>query len=296
MHRSILALAVIGALAAPFALAKEPVEVERKVAADPKGAVHVANVAGSVIVEAWDKPEVMVTGTLGSGVTRLDVTSGPQRTDIRVVLPKTSVKDGDADLQIQVPRGSTLDVSAVSASVEVSKVVGPLRLRTVSGDIGSDVAAADVEVKSVSGNVELRGAGAAANLRASTVSGDFSLTRSAGALDLTTVSGDVRIELNPLRQLRARTTSGDMTVRGSVLKGAEVDLATVSGDLTATLPAADGVTFEAESFSGDITTCFGVKAIEATYGPGSHLNATRGAGGSTVRAKSLSGDIRVCDR
>src|ERR1700744_6586362 len=62
--------------------------VDEHRAANPQGAVEIDNVAGSIDVQGWDKPEVAVSGTIGKDVERVDVTGDSNRTSIRVVLPR----------------------------------------------------------------------------------------------------------------------------------------------------------------------------------------------------------------
>ena len=100
-------------------------------------------------------PEVEVTGTIGSGVERLDVVRDGRRVTVKPVLPKLDVRDADADLSIRVPRGSLLEVTTVSADAEVRDVAGPLRLKSVSGEITARAVAQDSEFKSVSGDIHV---------------------------------------------------------------------------------------------------------------------------------------------
>ena len=64
----------------------------------------ISNVSGTVDVRGWDRNEVQVTGHLGEDVERVDVETSGGRTVIKVVLPRGSSHDGDATLEIQVPR------------------------------------------------------------------------------------------------------------------------------------------------------------------------------------------------
>ena len=49
--------------------------------------VDISNVAGAIEVTGWDRNEVSVHGELGAGVERVDVSSQPGHTTIKVVLP-----------------------------------------------------------------------------------------------------------------------------------------------------------------------------------------------------------------
>ena len=132
--RSLWALCALGVL--PLACSASENSVDRKVAADAKGEVLISNVSGTVDVRGWDRNEVQVTGQLDEDVERVDVETSSGRTVIKVILPKGSHDEGDAMLEIQVPRASSVEVSAVSADVSSKGVIGTQRLKTVSGEIG----------------------------------------------------------------------------------------------------------------------------------------------------------------
>src|SRR3954470_24530989 len=181
--------------------------VDRKVNAEPSGEVVISNVSGRVDVRGWDRNEVQVSGSLGEGVERVDVESASGRTTIKVILPRGSSHDGDADLTIQVPKMSSVEVGAVSADVSSHGVFGTQRLKSVSGEITADVAGDDSEVRSVSGDVTVHGSGKPVSLRVSSVSGSLDLLNAAGKLDVVTVSGDARVHMAETSEVRGRTTS-----------------------------------------------------------------------------------------
>src|SRR5262245_41709501 len=86
--------------------------IDRKVAADANGEVIISNVSGTIDVRGWDRNEVQVTGTVGRGVERVDVDTGKGRTVVKVVLPRGSSHDGSADIEVSVPKGSRVEVTA----------------------------------------------------------------------------------------------------------------------------------------------------------------------------------------
>jgi DUF4097 and DUF4098 domain-containing protein YvlB len=273
--------------------------VERKVAADANGEVVISNVSGTIDVRGWDRNEVQVTGHLGSSVERLDVESSRGRTVVKVVLPRGNARDGEAIIEVRVPRNSSVEVSAVSADVSSRDVLGTQRLRSVSGEVTADISGNESEVGSVSGDVTVRGVGKPSSLRVTSVSGNLDVTNFGGKIDVVTVSGDARVHAGEVTEIRGRTTSGSLALRGKLTANGRVDVEAVSGDLMLRLDAPGGLSAEIESFSGDIEGCL-AKGVErvSKYGPGTRLNL-RAAGvesGARVRAKTLSGDIDICDR
>ena len=267
---------------------------ERAVPAELRGVVDISNVSGRIEVIGWDRAEVSVRGELDEDVERVDVTSEHGRTIVKVVLPHRG-HHGDAELRVKVPKESEVDVSAVSAEVTTSGVLGEQRLNAVSGDITAEFAA-DLEVKTVSGEVKLKGHGQPARLHVSSVSGDVRLEHGAGELEAGTVSGSLVVSLDSAKSVRARTTSGDLHFEGKLAHGADFDATSVSGDLHVRASADGGYSYEARSFTGDITNCFGAAPVERHHGPGHALEGTRGDGAGHVRLKTMSGDIQLCDR
>jgi DUF4097 and DUF4098 domain-containing protein YvlB len=291
-HAALLAICAL-----PLAAMAESGSIERKIAADAAGEVVISNVSGTVDVRGWDRNEVQVTGHLGRGVERLDLEKSGGRTVVKVVLPRGNNHDGDADIEVSVPKGSSVEVSAVSADVSSRGVLGTQRLKSVSGEITADIAADESEARSVSGDVTVRGTGKPVSLRVSSVSGSLDITNTAGKLDIVTVSGDARVQMGETSDLRGRTTSGSLEVSGKLTRDGRVDVEGVSGDITLRLSAPGGLSTEIESFSGDIEGCLAENVERVSkYGPGVRLNVRNADGGARVRAKTLSGDIDICDR
>jgi DUF4097 and DUF4098 domain-containing protein YvlB len=296
MTKSFFAVAAL--LLAPLAWADEQ-QVDKRAPADPQGEVEVSNVAGNVSISGWDRNEVQVTGSLGEDVERLDFISEPKRTIIRVKHKETQRRHGDidAELSIRVPSASRLNVSTVSAEISITHVTGEQRLQSVSGDVSSEIAGEDVEAKTVSGSVVLRGEGKAAVVTVTTVSGDAQVRRAAGELVANSVSGSLNLDLDSITRARVRTTSGDLELEGPLARDARVDAETISGELVLNFKKPINAEFEVESFTGDIQNCFGPKAQpKSEYGPGSELNFKEGAGSARVIAQSMSGDIQLCGR
>ena len=96
----------------------------------------------------------------------------------------------------------------------------------MSGDVTAELAGSDLELKTVSGDVKLKGHGQPARLHLSTVSGDVHLEHGAGDLEAGTVSGTLVLSLDSARSVRVRSTSGDVHFEGTLTHGANFDAAT----------------------------------------------------------------------
>ena len=292
-------VAVLVAVALTLAQAAGAEEVERKANADPRGEVVIGNVAGEVQVTGWDRNEVQVRADLSSGVERLDFETSGARTTIKVVLPKGRGNyEGSSDLQISVPRGSSLSINTVSADQIIKDVRGSQRLQAVSGMIQTELYNEDLEVKSVSGDVSIRGTNGKGVLRLTTVSGDARMQDIGSEMDLNTVTGDMEVRVKELSRARIKTTNGNLQMRTAGLtRDARIDAEGINGDLRFRFPRTLDAEFDIETFNGDIENCFGPEPRRSReYGPGNELRFKEGNGDARIRIKALNGTVEICNR
>src|SRR5262245_20635684 len=87
--------------------------------ASPDGAVDIENMAGSIRVTGWDKPEIAVSGRLGNRASGLQFSGGPNRTRIEVET-EGNPHGVRSDLDIKVPAGSRLRIEGFEASITVA--------------------------------------------------------------------------------------------------------------------------------------------------------------------------------
>jgi DUF4097 and DUF4098 domain-containing protein YvlB len=269
--------------------------IEERRPADPQGEVEIVNVSGKVEVQGWDRDEVEVSGSAGANVERVDVTGAGSRTSIHVVSRSLHSwnADGEAHLLIHVPAKSAVSASVVSADFKVTAVAGDLKLQAVSGEVSGDVGGGDVRVTTVSGDVRLTARSARA-LELKTISGDIQLLGGGGAVDVTTVSGNATVELTNVTRARFKSVSGDLTAELALAPDGQVESEAVSGDVSLKFAGEPAAEFDVQSFSGDISNCFGPKAVESRYGPGSRLQFKNGDGHAQVQIHTKSGDVHLC--
>jgi len=269
--------------------------------------VVISNVAGSVTISTWDKKEVDVQGEVEIGIERVEVSQDNGIVDVKVVLKDNgwsagSFLDHDARLRIKVPVDAQVEASTVSASISANGLRGRQRLKSVSGDIRSDVAATDLDLKTVSGRIDLVGNGnTTARVRAASVSGTVTLNHVGGDIEARSTSGDVDIDAQGASGVHAAAVSGDVSLRGALAGGAEVEAASVSGRVKVTAQFPGGFNYDVTTFSGAIRNCLGVEVDRGSdgrrnFGGGNRISGTRGDGKATVRARSHSGNVELCDR
>lgn len=328
MKNSLSVVLVLCALTASVAVAQTSVDETKPV--KPDGIVQISNVAGSVDVVAWERPEVHLSGTLERRVERVEFDVRDGRTSIRVVIPERGGRDIAAHLTVSLPAASRIEVNAVSASVRIEDPAPPdtqtalrqsVLAKSVSGNVDVRTWASAVEIKSVSGDVSFDGA--AETLDAETVSGKIECS-GAHSVDARTTSGD--IECSGAALLKARTTSGNLlgeeighsaeasSISGSIELSIEsmnrVSARTVSGEIEIEGALAPEGRVNASSQSGsielglpgDVSAEFDLSSISgriktgfgiSAEGVNRSLNFTLGTGDGQVRLSTTSGSVTI---
>ena len=279
---ALLALAPLAALAGQT--------VDERWDIDAKVTVSIENIAGEIVVQGWDKNEVHLTGELGNSVEELEIVASNSSLQIEVINRNERNVDS-TELKLMVPRGANVDISAVSADVNVSGLDNEkLTASSVSGDVEVNASSQRVSIESVSGDVEF--SGQAQRITAESVSGDLDLSGISGEISATAVSGDMELQTGPIENAKLETVSGDIVVNGEISDNGKLRAESMSGDVVILLPASQSGLFKAQSFSGRIYTDFG-SVDHAKHGPGSHLKYAAGNGGAEVRVESFSGNIKL---
>ncbi len=257
------------------------------------GRVYVNDIAGTVVVNAWEKNEVLITGSLGSSADHLEVTGDASNLSFVVKRPNHSHSSGDSDLRLMVPAGSRVEVETVSADASVRGTRGPLKITTVSGDVGVDVQSPEVAVQTVSGDVILRAP--SRSTQANTVSGDLHLSGLQGKLAVDTVSGNLSVKGSSFSDLKLKSVSGDMGLDASFLPQAVVTGESLSGTITLHVPVNLSGTASIKSFSGE-AQCDLPQTSEVSNTRNMHKKRDLVFGdgkGVSLQLSTFSGDVRI---
>lgn len=270
-------------------------EFRQTLTADPHGSVEVVVLAGSVEIDGWDRPEVEVTGSPEDLGSRVHLSHSGDKVSVNVApAGLTGRSSGEVHLVVHVPAGSSVSTALVNADLKVQRLSGDARLRTISGDIAGSVDG-NLAVNTVTGAVNLA-APAARRLEVKTISGNVQLSGASGEVEISTVSGTVEADLGQLSHARFNSISGAMTANFSLLPDARIEAESVSGPIRFGFTRAPAADFDVQTFSGSIDNCFGPKATQSQYGPGSKLTFRSGDGQASVRIATKSGAVTLCTR
>ena len=242
--------------------------VDRNWDIDADATISIENVAGSIEIQGWDRNEAHLTGELGDSVDELEINATGSSLQISVVNRNQRNVDS-TELKLMMPKGATIDASAVSADIDISGLDNEkLSANSVSGDVDVRASSRRVSIETVSGDLEF--SGETSRISAETVSGDMELSGIAGEIEATTVSGDMELQAGLVDSVKLETVSGDVTTVAEVSGNGKLSAESMSGDVTIVLPASQNGMFRAQSFSGRISSDFGI-VEKARHGPGSHL-------------------------
>ena len=291
----------IALFAAAPAFAATPINETRPLA--PDGTVSVENVKGSIVVRTWANPQVKITGTLGKGVDKLDISGDTKNLDIEVKYPNSrggwnlwgrdDSRTEPTNLEITIPVRASLDVGAVSANVDIQQMAGrKLDVSSVSGNVVVTASSpGEASFENVSGDTTLRITTGKLDVQA--VSGDLHVSGGlTGEVDIETVSGNIELGAKTLDRLEINSVSGDAKASFGLRQNGTVKGETLSGELELTIPKATGAKLHVETFSGDIDSPVG-RVEREEHGPGATLDATLGDGRGRMDLESFSGDVRI---
>ena len=166
-----------------------------------------------------------------------------------------------------------MKVDSVSGDVRVVGAPAKAGINSVSGDLDLILNSTQVSTQSVSGDIDLRG-------------------RLGGEVHVESVSGDedVACHASTLTRRTGTTVSGDMRNAGTgQAKGGRIGLESVSGNLTLQLPATLSAQARGESFSGDLVAP-GAQIVRPKHGPGSNFEHRYGNGDGEISLETFSGD------
>lgn len=301
-HRLLVSAPVAGALGLALVLAAGQVSAQgttrdTTVRIASSAVVDVSVRTGRVIVRGIEG----TSGSVRAGSTEYQLRS--TGTTFTLTTRDDDRRDRDWDrnrssapLELDVPRGVRLNVSTLSADVEILGITGTVDVRTTSGDIRLLDAPGRTVIETISGDIT--STGSSERLRATTVSGDVRIREARGEIDINTTSGDVSISGEQLVRLAVESMSGDVALERGLTNEARVRINTHSGNVTLGLPNGARGQLELSTFNGTLTPDGPLTLLPGDVGGARRGRSVRryevGGGGSLqLDISTFNGDIRL---
>ncbi len=185
--------------------------------------ISLTNVAGTIIIRGWDRPQVYAVYIMGSPRIEIDTEQVPSQGEADKIQLATHILDRTlqgANAQVNY----TLNVP-MGASVEIRNPQGIVRIDNLSGDAW---------VQSIGGDIVITGA--TGQVSAHTLGGQIEIDRASGSVEASSVTGNLRFISPSSTQIRARTTSGQIYYEGSLLPSADYTMQTFDGQINILCP------------------------------------------------------------
>lgn len=290
--RVLVGATLLAASAIPAAAQRS---VSQRFAAAPDGFVRVQNIAGSIKLIGWDRDSIAVTGTVHDTPSeRFEVQRGSD--GVKLGIWDTSVERAEpSHIEVRVPARSRVWLRTGSAEIFVSGVTGTLDVSSVGGDIELRGAPSEVFAESMTGRVMLDVQTAVA--RAKTVTGSVLLRGSIRDATATSVSGNVLIEDATVERGSFESTNGELRFVGQLRRDASLDFVTHAGAVELLLPAATNAVFTVSTFEGTLRSEFSAP-IRSSMSKikGGEQSFTLGQGGARVNVRTFRGRVVVRSR
>lgn len=258
----------------PMALGAQ-VAVARGYSATSDVSIRVWVPAGKVRIETWDHDSIQVTGNTarnahfvgfsGAGIAKLAIEGNDPK--------DTGIPRGD--LVVTVPRKAHTWVKMTDGDVRAAHTAGELEIITVTGSIAAEDAQGVVSVETIDASVTLTRVTGAVRIHSG--GGPVVLGQVHGTLTATTVSGTIDLAGLAMTDARLETIGGPIIVRGTVARGALLDLETHNGPIKLYLDRGAVPALNLTSRSGTVKN-----------GLGLGFN-----GSGRIIARSFGGDINV---
>jgi DUF4097 and DUF4098 domain-containing protein YvlB len=315
-----LAAAAAALLLAGEAGAQRQVNARHDAASNGTVEIEINN--GSLRVVGWGRREVQVTGTLGREGDRVALQGSGRTTEVRV--EGSRGRAGPATLEVRVPAGSSVEVTAVgNAPITITGVNGAVEavtrhgvthiqgsprtvevtsqnggiildgdtdravLTSMSGPIRvSGTVRQRVEVNAMNGAVEIGGSVGEAEIHS--LNGAVRVANvTGGRVEINSVSGAVSVSGTRLRG-NIESVAGSVTVTGSV--GGALNVESHAGSVEMRMPGNTGAEVQVTSWSGGVVSDWRLRR------EGREWSGTLGRGGPNVSITTFSGSVKLTRR
>ena len=283
-----------------------------------EGELHLANVAGDILISRGSGSEAVVeivkTGRGRTveeareslGLVAVDVTERGSRGDVRVRYPSgEEMRKGNrrnvnvsVALNVTVPAATRVRASSISGNISAKDIKGDVVLRSVSGTVRVANGGGVSEAESISGNIEVSETEMGTGMTASSASGNIVLRRvKARQLRLNSISGSVLMEDVDSARVEAQTVSGEVKFGGALPKNSRFEFGSHSGTIAVAV-SGGGFELEATSFSGSVRSDFQFTSSEPDgfRRRGHSLHGVHGDGSAVLELNTFSGSIVISKR
>jgi len=262
--------------------------IDTTIAFDKNASLVVSAGGGDVVITGTTGDQLRVRATSDDDDIRFDAT--------RSVVELTTARRGsDSRFEISVPIGARVTARTQSGDISVRGTRGEVNVTAQSGDIEIDDVSGHLEVRSFSG--EVTASNIVGDVQISTQSGDLQLSNVRGEIEVSNTSGDISLRSITAKNVRARTTSGDVVYDGTIDPAGRYEFVSHSGDVRLNVPREASAQLTVSTWNGEIESAFPITLKPGEHGIGSstakRFTFSIGSGAARITAETFSGDVTV---
>lgn len=268
--------------------------VARTVPATANVSVSVECLTGQLRFLGGGGRELSVTGTIGDDA-ELTIRGKGSEIDIEVDVPdrrrgKVLV---NANLEIRLPSGASLEIETLSANTEIEDVGGEIEIETLSANATIVRSSGPVSVETVSGKIRVLDA--EGDIEVETVSGIVEIEQMRGSLEVSAVNGRVEVRDAELSGGDLESVNASLFLQARLAPESRLSIESYSGNVELVLPSSTSASFEIETLSGKIDNQLSSDQPRRPerFAPGQMLEATLGSGSARVTIETLSGNVVI---
>lgn len=279
-------------------------QAERSMPAAPNVVVSICIGSGDVYITGWDRREVqaLIGGDSSVDLKREDGSSEGEANRLKVEVSERSELsplkgcDSTGSLQLNVPRGSTIQFKSREANVQMSGVA-EARIETASGGVSVQNASRSVDVHTLNGDVSI--SDARGNIRVRSLSGEISVAdlqpeSPSDTLNLASTTGDIRIDDSPYSRITATSVSGTVNFSGPLAKAGVYDFRTIAADVIVRLPASSSFKVVVSVPMGQISNEMNLQIEgDSKAVRGKKLTGVYGTGDASLTLSSFTGTVAL---
>ncbi len=288
-------------LSANFAAA-----AEKSIAVDAKVNISLCVSQGKLKINGWDRSEIRAF--VGDSEVGFKVLQKSKQNNnavwVMVVGFDTAKKqtvNGDEclsgdDIEIDVPRGATVDVKNNESETTISSVA-KATVKNVGGDIYLNDIERGVDATTYEGDVTVEKSGGAVSLSSTTgniIAFDLMPSEIGDIFKAKTNSGAITLQNIEHRQMDINSNSGSMKFTGEFQNGGQYKFGTQNGSISLAIPETSSCKILASYGFGVFNSELPVKnLVKSPASKTQSLTATMGAGDATLSLTTYSGAIRI---
>jgi hypothetical protein len=247
--------------------------------------LEVDNFAGEIHVRAWQRDALRIEAS-HSRRTRVDIDRSASVIRLTAV---GRMMPGHVDYRLTVPSWMPVDLSGMSAEIDVEGLRAAVKAKSVNGGVriegGADLVTATslqgrVEVQDVKGRVEV-----------SSMNEGVKLRRIDGDVLAESMNGTIVLDQIEAKSLEANTVNGSIVFVGPMVSGGIYSLSTHNGSLVVGLSENPNVAVSVSTFSGAFSSSIPLSLDRGRRGK--RFDFTLGSGSAKLELESFQGSVRL---